>query len=165
VWKKLFLLATILCITVSETCQCIEMENKKVDKTPITPIELDDEEWRKRLTPEQYHVLREKETERPFTGKFYLHKEKGVYVCAGCGLELFYDTMKFDSPCGWPSFEGEIPFGRILKKPDFSYNMVRTEILCARCGGHLGHLFEDGPTQSGLRYCVNSLSLDFIPQK
>lgn len=127
-------------------------------------VNLSDAEWRRRLTPEQYHVLRQKGTERPFTGKYYVCKEKGVYCCAGCGLELFTHEMKFDSPCGWPSFDKEIEGGRIIKKPDHSHGMIRTEILCARCGGHLGHLFDDGPTETGLRYCVNSVSLDFRPE-
>lgn len=124
-------------------------------------IEKTEEEWKKELTPEQYHVLREKGTERPFTGKFNLHKEKGVYVCGACGAELFTSDMKFDSGCGWPSFDREIGEGKILKKRDTSHGMIRTEILCGRCGSHLGHLFDDGPTETGLRYCVNSLSLDF----
>lgn len=124
-------------------------------------LNLSEAEWRRKLSPEQFHILREKGTERPFTGKYYLHKEKGVYCCAGCGQELFTHEMKFHSPCGWPSFDREIPGDRILKKPDYSFGMVRTEILCARCGGHLGHIFDDGPTETGLRYCVNSLSLDF----
>ena len=120
-----------------------------------------DEEWRKELSNEQYHVLREKGTERPFTGKFYLNKEKGIYVCAACDNELFTSDMKFDSGCGWPSFDREIPGGKILKQKDTSHGMIRTEIVCGRCGSHLGHLFDDGPTDTGLRYCVNSLSLDF----
>jgi len=128
-------------------------------------IEKTEEEWKKELTPEQYHVLREKGTERPFTGKFNLHKEKGVYVCGACGAELFTSDMKFDSGCGWPSFDREIGEGKILKKRDTSHGMIRTEILCGRCGSHLGHLFDDGPTETGLRYCVNSLSLDFYKGK
>lgn len=135
------------------------------NKSKIEFYNLSENEWRQRLTPEQYYVLRQKGTERPFTGKYYLHKEKGVYCCAGCGLELFTHEMKFDSPCGWPSFDKEIEDGRIIKKPDYSHGMIRTEILCARCGGHLGHLFDDGPTETGLRYCVNSLSLDFKPEQ
>ncbi|MCS6819027.1 MAG: peptide-methionine (R)-S-oxide reductase MsrB, partial [Chitinophagales bacterium] len=95
-------------------------------------VQKSEEEWRKILTPEQYYVLREKGTERPFTGKYYLHKEKGVYVCAGCGNELFTSEMKFDSHCGWPSFDREIPGGRIITRPDYSHGMIRTEILCAR---------------------------------
>lgn len=118
-------------------------------------------EWKKQLSAEQFYVLREKGTERPFTGQYYLNKEKGVYVCAGCGSELFTSDMKFDSHCGWPSFDKEIAGGKIKTQVDNSHGMVRTEIMCAKCGGHLGHLFDDGPTETGMRYCVNSLSLDF----
>ncbi|MFN8292852.1 MAG: peptide-methionine (R)-S-oxide reductase MsrB [Chitinophagales bacterium] len=124
-----------------------------IEKTP--------EEWKKILSPEQYYVLREKGTERPFSGKFYMHKDNGVYVCAGCGNELFTANMKFDSHCGWPSFDKEIAGGKIKTQIDLSHGMVRTEIMCAKCGGHLGHLFNDGPTATGMRYCVNSLSLEF----
>ncbi len=118
-------------------------------------------EWKKTLTPEQYYVLREKGTERPFTGKYNLHFENGKYVCAACGYELFDSSNKFESHCGWPSFDKEIASGRIKEIVDTSHGMKRTEILCGRCGGHLGHVFNDGPTQTGLRYCVNSESLDF----
>ncbi len=118
-------------------------------------------EWKKTLTPEQYHVLREKGTERPFSGKYNLHFENGKYVCAGCGYELFDSKNKFESHCGWPSFDEELASGRIKEITDTSHGMMRTEILCGRCGGHLGHVFNDGPTQTGLRYCVNSESLDF----
>ena len=126
---------------------------KKVYKT--------EEEWKKILMPEQYHVLREKGTDAPFTGKLTLNTEKGMYSCAACGNELFTSDMKFESHCGWPSFDKEIEGGKITTKTDTSYGMVRTEILCAKCGSHLGHLFDDGPTSTGLRYCVNSTSLDF----
>jgi methionine-R-sulfoxide reductase len=122
-------------------------------------------EWKKKLSDEQYYVLREKGTERPFTGKFYLHKDKGVYTCAACGNELFTSDMKFDSHCGWPSFDREIKGGKIKTEVDSSHGMIRTEIMCAKCGGHLGHLFNDGPTETGIRYCVNSLSLEFAPEK
>jgi methionine-R-sulfoxide reductase len=124
-------------------------------------VKLSEQEWKEKLTPEQYHVLREKGTEPPFSGKYYLHREKGIYVCAGCGNELFTSEMKFDSPCGWPSFDREMEGGRIKRAMDYSHGMIRTEILCARCGSHLGHLFDDGPTETGMRYCVNSLALDF----
>jgi len=124
-----------------------------------------DEDWKKELSPEQFHVLREKGTERPFTGKYNMHFEKGIYRCAGCGYELFDDSQKFDSHCGWPSFDAELGSGdRIKKIKDMSFGMVRTEIVCARCGGHLGHIFDDGPTDTGERYCVNSLSIDFEPK-
>jgi methionine-R-sulfoxide reductase len=122
-----------------------------------------EEEWKKELKPDQYHVLREKGTEAPFTGKYYLNKEKGVYVCAACGNELFTSDMKFDSGCGWPSFDREIAGGKIIMNRDKSHGMIRTEIICAKCGSHLGHIFDDGPTDTGMRYCVNSLSLDFLP--
>jgi len=123
-----------------------------------------DEEWKKTLSPEQFHVLREKGTEYPFSGKYNLHFEKGVYKCAACGYELFDSNQKFESHCGWPSFDSELGNGdRIKKIRDTSLGMVRTEIVCARCGGHLGHIFDDGPTATGQRYCVNSLSIDFTP--
>lgn len=126
-------------------------------------IEKTDAEWKAMLTPQQYRVLRGKDTDRPFTGKYYLHHEKGVYVCSGCGAELFTSDMKFDSNCGWPSFDREIAGGKIKTVTDTSFGMTRIEILCARCGGHLGHLFDDGPTLTGQRYCVNSTSIDFKP--
>lgn len=131
-------------------------------KTMETSYHKTDEEWKKELTPEQYYVLREKGTERPNSGKFNLHFEKGTYTCGGCGTELFNSDQKFESHCGWPSFDGELGTGDKVKKiKDFSHGMIRTEIVCAKCGGHLGHIFDDGPTKTGLRYCVNSLSLDF----
>ena len=120
-----------------------------------------EEEWKKILTPEQYHVLREKGTDLPFKGEYYLHKEKGLYVCSACGNELFTSDMKFESDCGWPSFDKEVKGRKIKTSTDTTYGMVRTEILCGRCGGHLGHLFDDGPTLTGKRYCVNSTSISF----
>ena len=121
------------------------------------------EDWKSKLSPEQYYVLREKGTERAFTGALLMNKEKGIYSCAGCGNELFTDEMKFDSHCGWPSFDREIAGGKIKKTMDKTHGMIRTEITCAKCDGHLGHIFDDGPTQTGERYCVNSLSLLFQP--
>ncbi len=120
-----------------------------------------EEEWKKELSPEEYRVLREKGTEPPFTGKFYLNNEKGAYVCAACGNELFTSDMKFDSGCGWPSFDREIDGGKIIIIKDTSHGMIRKEIVCARCKSHLGHIFDDGPTETGMRYCVNSISLKF----
>jgi methionine-R-sulfoxide reductase len=134
------------------------MNTNNNDSTPIVKTEA---EWKNALSPEQYRVLREKGTEAPFTGKYYLNKDKGVYVCAACGNELFTSDMKFESSCGWPSFDREIAGGKIKTLVDTSHGMVRTEIICARCGSHLGHLFDDGPTATGERYCVNSLSLNF----
>jgi peptide-methionine (R)-S-oxide reductase len=127
----------------------------------IKKVSLTDAQWKAKLTPEQYHVLRDKGTDRPFTGKYYLHHEKGVYSCSGCGQELFSSDMKFDSDCGWPSFDKEMAGGRIRQIQDKSFGMVRTEIVCAKCGSHLGHLFDDGPTLTGMRYCINSTSIDF----
>lgn len=124
-------------------------------------VERTEEEWKEILSPEQYRVLREKGTERPFTGEYNMHFEKGVYTCAGCGEELFASNSKFDSHCGWPSFYEGIDNGKIIEKLDKSHGMIRTEILCAKCGGHLGHVFNDGPQPTGLRYCVNSVSLEF----
>lgn len=126
-------------------------------------MELTDEEWRQRLSPEQYEVLRQSATEPPGSGKYLHVDEDGVFRCAGCGAALFTSTDKFDSGSGWPSFDRAIAEGTVVERPDRSHFMVRTEILCARCGGHLGHVFPDGPTETGMRYCVNSLALDFEP--
>ncbi len=123
-----------------------------------------EEEWRKRLTPEQYKVLREKGTEAPFTGKFYKNFEKGVYMCAACGQPLFSSDTKFDSDCGWPSFDRSLE-GNVEFHKDSSFGMQRTEVLCKNCGSHLGHVFDDGPTKTGKRFCINSVSLDFNPKE
>ena len=125
-------------------------------------IKKSEEEWKKKLTPEQFRVLREKETEAPFTGKLLKNKEKGIYVCAACENELFSSKTKYDSGCGWPSFWDSIGEGKIELKEDNSHRMRRIELLWKKCGSHLGHLFDDGPKEkSGKRYCVNSVSLDF----
>lgn len=129
------------------------------------PTKLPDEYWKKKLTPEQFRVLREKGTEAPFTGKFYKNFDNGMYECAACGNPLFSSDTKFDSDCGWPSFDKELKSEYVELKEDLSHGMARTEVLCKKCGGHLGHLFNDGPTKTGLRYCINSISLDFKPKK
>ena len=121
-----------------------------------------DEEWKKTLDPEAYEVMRKHGTERPFTGKYVDNHEHGMYVCAGCGLELFASDTKFESGSGWPSFYAPAVDANIATTEDSSYGMKRVEVHCPRCGGHLGHVFEDGPRdKTGLRYCINSCSLDF----
>lgn len=119
-----------------------------------------EEEWKQQLTPEQYHILREHGTERAFTGKYWNSKEKGTYTCAGCGQELFRSDTKYESGTGWPSFWEAIDKSRVETRDDSSHGMHRIEVVCSRCGGHLGHLFPDGPAPTGQRYCMNSASLE-----
>jgi len=126
-------------------------------------IEKTDAEWLDELGPERFAILRQAGTEAPFTGSLLNVNENGTYTCGGCGQVLFNAGQKFDSHCGWPSFDACIE-GTIIERPDYSLARARTEILCSRCGGHLGHVFNDGPTATGLRYCVNSLSIDFTPE-
>jgi peptide-methionine (R)-S-oxide reductase len=123
-------------------------------------VDIPEEEWRRRLSDEQYRVLRQKGTERAFTGAYWDAKRDGVYRCAGCGAELFASDAKYDSGSGWPSFWAPVAEGAVRTESDLSHGMVRTEALCARCGGHLGHVFTDGPQPTGARYCINSVSLD-----
>ncbi len=127
-------------------------------------MDLPESEWRKRLNPEQYHVLREGGTERAFTGIYNDNKTPGVYNCAGCGAELFRSDAKFDSGSGWPSFVKPSDNSAVVEHTDRSHGMTRTEVRCAKCDGHLGHVFPDGPAETGLRYCMNSASLDFDPK-
>jgi peptide-methionine (R)-S-oxide reductase len=131
-------------------------EVDKIDKT--------DEQWRQELTPEQYRVLRQKDTERAFTGQYLDAKEDGTYRCAGCGTVLFDSSTKFESGTGWPSFTEPAVAANVELHRDASHGMVRTEVTCRRCGGHLGHVFDDGPRPTGQRYCINSLALDLAPR-
>jgi len=128
--------------------------------------EITEEEWKENLSKEEYHVLREKGTERAFTGKYWNHKEKGTYKCAGCGVELFSSDAKFESGTGWPSFYEALDKDKIEEKMDLSHGMRRIEVVCKNCGGHLGHMFDDGPRdKTGCRYCINSLALKFEKEK
>jgi peptide-methionine (R)-S-oxide reductase len=128
-------------------------------------IKKSEEEWKRILSSEQYHVLREKGTERPFTGKLLHNEKQGTYVCGACGNPLFISITKFDSGSGWPSFWDVVSQGAVKLKTDISLGMNRVEVLCSRCGGHLGHVFDDGPKPTGKRYCINSLSLNFKEKK
>ena len=123
-------------------------------------VEKSEQEWKEQLSEEQYRILRQKGTEAPHTGKYNLHFEDGKYKCAGCGNILFESEAKFNSNCGWPSFDQSVE-GSIEYIKDTSFGMIRTEILCSNCGGHVGHVFDDGPTETGQRYCVNSASIEF----
>lgn len=129
-------------------------------KNNIFPKQESEKYWKEQLSKEAYHILREKGTERPFTGKYNLNFENGTYQCGACKTPLFESNQKFESGCGWPSFDDAIK-GSVKNVLDKSHGMIRTEIVCSNCGGHLGHLFNDGPTETGQRYCINSLSIDF----
>ena len=140
------------------------MDNKNnpvFSKTDSSKVALSNDEWKNILSPEVYHVAREKGTERPYTSKYETSNEIGTYYCAVCGNALFQSDTKFESGCGWPSFYEPISKGSMIYKPDNSHGMRRTEVICGRCKSHLGHVFEDGPQPTGLRYCINGVVLDF----
>jgi peptide-methionine (R)-S-oxide reductase len=140
------------------------MDDHTTHSQQTETLELSDEQWRDRLSGEQFAVLRQQATEPPFTGKYVNMKEDGSYRCAGCGAVLFTSGTKFDSGTGWPSFYEPAMAENVELRPDRSHGMTRTEVVCRRCGGHLGHVFDDGPQPTGLRYCINSCALDFDRQ-
>ena len=155
-------------LLVFTACEA-QQKNKTTTKTTSVSttdtfnfVNLSDEEWAKRLKPEEYRVLRQHGTERPYTGEYNQHWEAGTYVCKGCGAELFTSNTKFDAGCGWPSFYEGIDKTKIKEVLDKSFGMTRVEVRCARCDGHLGHVFNDGPQPTGMRYCINSVSLGFV---
>ncbi|ESU25342.1 peptide-methionine (S)-S-oxide reductase MrsB1 [Flavobacterium limnosediminis JC2902] len=153
----------IVLLVISTFISCNGQEKKKESQPASKPAVEDP--WKAKLTSEQYEVLREKGTERPFTGEYWKHFEKGMYVCAACANPLFTSDAKFDSDCGWPSFDQAIK-GSVKYTNDSSFGMERIEVTCAKCGGHLGHVFDDGPKETtGKRFCTNSVSIQFIPEK
>lgn len=170
----------IQCDTISsdKPSDTLKIQNAEVNKTSsaadvllinsndsIPKIIKSEEEWKKQLTSQEYYVLRKKGTERAFTGRLLKIKDRGIYTCKGCGLPLFSSAHKFDSGTGWPSFYDVINVQNIHQDTDYDIGYPRTELTCASCGGHLGHVFDDGPKPTGLRYCINSVSLDFVMEE
>ena len=154
--KKIFALIVLVTLQSCYSQKKEETKSKEMKKTEV--------DWKKQLTPEQYQVLREKGTERAFSGEYWDHFEKGNYVCAACNNVLFASETKFESDCGWPSFDKAIE-GSVKYNEDYSFGMTRTEVVCANCGGHLGHVFDDGPKETtGKRFCTNSVSVKFVPE-
>ena len=164
--KNIFLLMLLILATSTIGCaqQNINSNNSK-GKEMNVKVQKTDQEWKKSLTPEQYQVLIEKGTEKPFTGKYWNFDEKGIYNCAACGQVLFDSDTKFDAGCGWPSFSDVVNNKNVILKDDNSFGMHRIEVMCSNCGGHLGHLFDDGPKPTGQRFCINSASIEFEKKK
>ena len=162
--KFVLILTSLLLI---DSCHEPEARSKTASNLlPFTKrISKTEREWRSQLSKKEYYILREKGTERPFSGSLLYNKKKGIYICAGCGHELFSSKSKYESGTGWPSFYEPYSKTSLAFNTDDSYGMEREEILCARCGGHLGHVFNDGPHPTGLRYCINSIALKFVRQK
>lgn len=158
----------ILLLFAHHLTGCTQVENKvktfEKNDMEIFEINKTDEEWKEVLTPEAYKVLRQKGTEQAFTGKFNEHKAPGVYSCAACNNKLFHSKYKYNSGSGWPSFYDVLDQGNVKLYKDKSFGMIRVEVVCGKCGGHLGHVFDDGPKPTGLRYCVNSVSINFTPE-
>lgn len=149
----------------SNTMDSTQKNNPVYSNTDSSKVALSEEEWKKILSPEVFYIARQKGTERPWTSKFESFKEVGTYYCAACGNPLFKSDTKFESGCGWPSFYEPISKGSIIYTPDHSHGMDRTEVQCGRCKAHLGHVFDDGPPPTGLRYCINGVILDFAKAK
>lgn len=158
-------LGLVVLISISLSACAQKSDNNQTKSTVVSmdtfEIKKTDDEWRKQLSPVQFGILREKGTERPYTGEYDKFYEEGIYFCAACGTELFTSKTKYNSGCGWPAFYEPSVNKNIVEKRDVSHGMVRIEVMCAKCGGHLGHVFEDGPKPTGLRYCINSGSLKF----
>jgi len=170
--KKVLIVVFCVALTIALVCglqksdpdnglQEKNIKKSQPEKSKMEKVIKTEEEWKILLTDTEYKVTREKATERPFTGELYYNDETGVYSCKCCGAELFRSEKKFDAGCGWPSFWDAIDKNKIIEKKDYSYGMIRTEVLCAKCDAHLGHVFDDGPNPTGIRYCINSVSLSF----